>query len=338
MEMELLENIIAAIGAGGAGKSAVRVTVVDVKGSAPRHPGSSMLVLPSGGIVGTVGGGHGEAVAIKTALAAFESRRSSFIEVEMLGEEATGPELICGGVNRMLVEYLADLATYTAARHLLLSGKRVLFLRRLERGEGGRVELSTVVLGEDELAQAPDPARAAAVLNKGAAFYAETEGLFYEPILPTEKLLIMGGGHVGLALAKAASAAGFAVTVVDDRPEFADENRFGHDVKTILAPYTEAIIGFPFDRSAYAVILTRGHLFDLECCQAVLKREYRYAGLIGSKRKTSLILEELRKEGYDEKALASMHTPIGISIGAETPEEIAISILAQMIAVRRGVA
>jgi len=341
-----------------AAEVAALVTVVDVKGSAPRHPGAKMLVYASGRILGTIGGGKGESMAIAAGAEAIRTGASSFLEVEMLGAEAEGKDLICGGVNRMLVEYLDDPAPYAATLEALDRGRRVLLEKRLAAGmaaEGvaqpvapgrsadrpeGPASLSggellsvaiEVVAEGDSLGPAEEKA-----LAKGAALLSEPEGLFLDPILPEEKLLIVGGGHVGLALARAALALGFKVTVIDDREDFLGAERFGDEVACVKGGYAESIDRFPFDEASYAVILTRGHLFDLESSRAVLKRPFRYAGLIGSSRKISMIREQLAKDGFSRERIASLHAPIGLSIGAETPEEIAVSILAEMVACRRN--
>ncbi|MCX7027342.1 MAG: XdhC family protein [Spirochaetes bacterium] len=312
----------------------VLVTIVEVKGSAPRHPGSSMLVRPSGdpsgAIEGTIGGGKGEARAIEAALTAIKDKKSSFIEVKMLSDDPEGKELICGGVNRMLVEYIGDTALYAAAAKAVSSGKRVVFTKDLKDLGKGVVRIAVRKEGFEFIEES-----AAKALLSGAAAFLESESLFLDPALPEEKLLILGAGHVGKALAKAANGLGWAITVADDREEFASRERFDPEIAVRLGGYEEVIESFPFDPATYAVILSRGHLFDLECARAVLKRTYRYLGLIGSKRKVALLREQLAKDGFDEKTVATLHAPIGIDIGAETPGEIAISILAEMIAVRR---
>lgn len=327
------------------------VTVADVKGSAPRHPGSAMLVSASGILGGTIGGGKGEAMAIAAGMAAVEEGRSTFIEVEMLGSEAEGSALICGGVNRMVVEYVADPAPYIAALGLIEEGRRAVVIRSLGvlghapapatfplslglevLDDGGRP-----VWGGSTIPLPPQEVLAKA-LATGRAKLVETEAgaILVDPLLPEESLLILGGGHVGLALARAAAGLGFQVTVADDRTDFASPGRFPQGIKTLAGGYTELVAAFPFDLATYAVIVSRGHLFDLECSRAVLKRPFRYAGLIGSKRKVGLIRDQLLADGLHPALVARLHSPIGLPIGAETPEEIAISILAQMIAVRHG--
>ena len=219
MDREIIaaaRDAAAAAGLSGAAglAGAALVTIVDVKGSAPRHPGAKMLVYASGRIMGTIGGGKGESLAIAAALAAIESRSASFLEVEMLGAETEGKELICGGVNRMLVEYLDDPSPYAAALDALDLGKRVVLQKRLRPGSGsassgagastgtavfsGRsLELSISVHAEDG---EPDIAAAEAAARGKASFTEETGqggALFLDPLLPEEKLLILGGGHVG---------------------------------------------------------------------------------------------------------------------------------------------
>lgn len=360
---------------GGAKEAAALVTVVDVKGSAPRHPGAKMLVYGSGRILGTIGGGKGEAMAMAAGAEAARTGISSFLEVEMLGADAEGKDLICGGVNRMLVEYLDDPAPYAATLEALDRGRRVLLRKRLgaaapartggPRAGGQQAAAANAVAqpatgdpatpaglppasgfsGGDRLSVSIEVATEGSALGaaeakalaKGAAILDEAGDLFLDPVLPEEKLLIVGGGHVGLALARAALPLGYKVTVVDDRADFLGPERFGPEVACVKGGYMESIDRFAFDEASYAVILTRGHLFDLESSRAVLKRPFRYAGLIGSSRKISMIREQLARDGYGQDRIDALHAPIGLSIGAETPEEIAVSILAEMIACRRNV-
>ena len=343
----------ATAGAGGAtidapaAETAALVTVVDVKGSAPRHPGAKMLVYGSGRILGTIGGGKGESMAIAAAAEAIRRGASSFLEVEMLGADAVGRDLICGGVNRMLVEYLDAPAPYAATLEALDRGQRVLLRKRLVAADPAAPASASGFSGGDRLSVAVDVvveggaaaglgAAEAKALAKGAALLSEPEGLFLDPVLPEEKLLIVGGGHVGLALARAALPLGFKVTVIDDRADFLGAERFGGEVTCVEGGYAESIDRFPFDEASYAVVLTRGHLFDLESSRAILRKPFRYAGLIGSSRKISMIREQLARDGCGQDRIDSLHAPIGLSIGAETPEEIAVSILAEMIACRRN--
>lgn len=345
----------------GAGETAALVTVVDTKGSAPRHPGASMLVAPGKAPVGTVGGGKGESAAIELAKKSVELKRSFFLEFEMLGDDAEGQDLICGGINRMLVEYV-DIGLYRLAAIEVGAGRRVAVVKEFSAAGGKEDGVTPVTLSASLRDEAGKPLAAAQLksvaapsgegLGKaslpegspakacatGKPSFAELDAswAFADPVIPDEKLLVLGGGHVGRALIEASSRLGFSITLVDDRPALAAEGRFGPSVRTIIGDYVPAIDAFPFDSSTYAVIVTRGHLFDLECARAVLKRPLRYAGLIGSSRKVKMIREKLAEEGLPASTIASLHSPIGLPIAAETPDEIAVSILAEIIAVRRG--
>jgi xanthine dehydrogenase accessory factor len=183
--------------------------------------------------------------------------------------------------------------------------------------------------------QGVDLPSARRALASGHPVLVEEAGLLYDPLLPEEKLLILGGGHVGRALAALAPGLGFQVTVGDDRPAFLEPGRFPPGVATLGGTYADIVAGFPFDPSTFVVIVTRGHLSDLECVRAVLPRPHRYAGLMGSLRKTRLVLEQVAADGFDPGKVEALRAPIGLEIGAETPEELAVAIAAELIAARR---
>jgi len=158
-----------------------------------------------------------------------------------------------------------------------------------------------------------------------------------DPLSPSPRLYIIGAGHVGWHLARAASAADFRVHVVDDREKFASQDRFPDATDIVVAPVAEWAATADLSPDAYVVIVTRGHQGDLDCLRALAPRALRYLGLIGSRAKVARIYDALLGEGLDPSALARVHAPIGLNIGAVTPAEIAVSILAQLIAIRRGV-
>ncbi len=316
------------------------VTVIAAKGSVPRHAGSKMVVRRTGENVGTVGGGKAEAMAIEAALLCIKEKRSRTFTVEMHGAKAEGQDLLCGGSDTILVEYVSDGAPYRSACLALEAGRRTVFVKKMTGMAGGAAGAVSVAVIEEP---APQPGgldydqRAVGLcMASGKPIFSEESGVFYDPIFPREKLLILGGGHVGQALAGIAAELDFNVTVVDDRTDFAASGRFPPSVKTVCSVYADAIKAFPFDSATYAVILTRGHLFDLECIRAVLGKAYRYAGFIGSARKTKLLREQAVKDGFDRARVDALHAPIGLPIAAETPAEIAVSILAEIVAVRRN--
>jgi xanthine dehydrogenase accessory factor len=318
------------------------VTVIETRGSAPRHSGARMLVRRTGEPLGTVGGGKVEERAREAGLACIERKGSQTVTVEMQGTIAEGPELLCGGMSRMLAEFIDDARPYQAAMERLGRGERVLLLRALGRAaDGAPCAVSRTLLDEGGAlildGGVPfEPARAAQCLQTGKPALAEAESVFYDPIFPEEKLLVLGGGHVGQALAELAVKLDFAVTVADERAEFADPRRFPHGVQALSGSYQESIRGFPFDAATYVVVVTHSHVRDLECVRAILSRRYRYAGFIGSARKTKLLREQLKADGFPQQRIDALHAPIGLAISAETPAELAVSILGELVAVRRN--
>jgi xanthine dehydrogenase accessory factor len=159
--------------------------------------------------------------------------------------------------------------------------------------------------------------------------------VFVEPILPRAMLYLFGAGHIALALAKAADAAEFGVTVVDDREMFANPQRFPM-AKAIFASYEEAFRSILPNRSSYLVIASRGHRDDMRVLAWAVRTAARYVGMIGSKRKVFSVYQALEREGFRAEEFANVYAPIGLNIGARSPEEIAVSILAELIAVRRN--
>jgi xanthine dehydrogenase accessory factor len=157
-----------------------------------------------------------------------------------------------------------------------------------------------------------------------------------DPLAPDPRLYIVGAGHVGWHLAKVAGEAGFRIHVIDDREKFANAERFP-GAEVVVAPIPEWLEQAEIPPSAYVVIVTRGHQHDLDALRSLAARDLRYLGLIGSRAKVARIYDALTEEGIGEATLARVHAPIGLEIGAVTPAEIAISILAELIAVRRGV-
>jgi len=158
--------------------------------------------------------------------------------------------------------------------------------------------------------------------------------VFVEPILPQPVLYIFGGGHVSMALAQAAHTAGFAIGVIDDRESFANAERFPM-AREIFTSFEDAYAKLQPNASTYLVIVTRGHKDDMRVLAWAVNTDAKYIGMIGSKRKVISVYEALEKEGHAPEKFENVHAPVGLDIGALTPEEIAISITAELIAVRR---
>ncbi len=161
--------------------------------------------------------------------------------------------------------------------------------------------------------------------------------IFVEPILPPAELFIFGAGHVAAGLYKVARVVGFDVTIVDDREAYANRERFPEAQQVIAEDFDKAMSRISPNESSYIVIVTRGHRDDMRVLRWAVQTPARYVGMIGSKRKTIGIFKELQKEGLSAQLFARVHAPVGLDIGAITPEEIAVSIMAELIAKRRNV-
>lgn len=157
-----------------------------------------------------------------------------------------------------------------------------------------------------------------------------------EVVEPAATLLVVGGGHVGRAVGEVGALLGMEVAILDDREDYADPERFAYPCRVICGDFDEELERFPINANTYIVLVSRGHLVDELSLRQVAERGAGYVGMIGSKRRTRTVLEHLAEDGVDEDSLARVFTPIGLDIGAETPEEIAVAVLAEIILVRRG--
>ncbi len=160
--------------------------------------------------------------------------------------------------------------------------------------------------------------------------------VFLEPLRQLPRLVIFGAGHIGSALSRIAKMLDFAVTVVDNRPEFATRDRLSWVDEVIAADYEQVIAGLAYDDNVYLVILTHKHAHDFEVLEQLIHKPVRYLGMIGSKTKVAKAFQQLRDKGVGEDVIKKIHSPLGVKIGASTPAEIAVSIAAELVAVRNN--
>ncbi len=171
--------------------------------------------------------------------------------------------------------------------------------------------------------------------NKSRTVAVENKArIFINILAPETKLLVCGAGHIAVPLAQFALRVGFRVTVLDDRPDFADPTRFPN-CEVMAEDFTEILHAMPLSPSTYVVVITRGHEHDAECLAEILKKNPAYIGLIGSRRRVRFVLEMLGRDGIPQERLNKVFTPIGLPIGAESPDEIALSIISELVCVRR---
>ena len=342
-------------------------TVVNVRGSTPREVGAKMIVREDGQF-GTIGGGCGEAEVFRKARVLLEEKNehgARLAEVDLTGDFDQREIGTCGGIMDVFVDL------WSPARDLQIARKLADAADRSAPGalltvvdSGARAE---VVAGSRTFIDPRDSgARDAGAINLPAAGFAqivdltadaiptllEVDGsggmqpvthlepnggvrLFVDPIVGAQRLIIVGAGHIAVPLCALGAMLGFHVTVIDDRASFANRDRFPQADEIIVKPFTDAIESLALDGHCYLVSVTRGHSFDEEVVRAALMQPCGFVGMIGSRRRVKATLERIGASGVPKDRLADVHAPLGVAIGGETPEEIAISIIAEIIRERR---
>jgi xanthine dehydrogenase accessory factor len=337
------------------GRDLVVASIVRDRGSTPRKTGAKMLIDPTGAQLGTVGGGCGEAEVLSRAHRVLATGDAQRIEVSLLEEDGWESPSICGGVLDVFVERAgaqfggADTADLFAALDAARKRGLAVALVTITAAPRARAELlgRKTVVDERGVQHLPlaDATLDAATVEHALGALAQAEAvevqldddlsLFVEPLVAAPELVVVGAGHVGQALARVAPAAGFMVTVLDDRASFANPRRLP-DARTIMVDDPlRALAELPKHPSRAIVLVTRGHKLDAECLRIALGLDWIYLGMIGSRRRVRRILEHLAEEGADRERLDRVHAPIGLDIGAETPGEIAVAIVAEIVDVRR---
>lgn len=308
-------------------ENAALCSLLAASGSTPRGPGAKMTVFEDGSIEGTIGGGRLEYEAIQDGLRLLDGGASGLRDYELDG----GPlDMVCGGSVRILFQRMTelDLPWVEAALALLEEPHDAWLVTRLD-GE--------IVTGTYDTENGPrflpglDGARCPPLCRRRAVC---TDGLYVEPLHRAGQVYVFGGGHVSQALVPLLSRTGFSAVVCENREEFARKELFPDAERVALLDFGQLTERFTISAADCLVIMTRGHRDDYEVLIHALETSAGYIGVIGSKRKAALTFERLRQDGWTEENLKRVHTPIGLSIGAETPAEIAVSITAELIAHR----
>jgi xanthine dehydrogenase accessory factor len=347
MQLEITRELVRLL---DAGERFALATLVDAHGSTPQRVGACLLVRADGTTAGTLGGGCIEADVRDVALKAIETGDPRVLDFTLNEDIAVDYGLACGGTERILVDPTFASGDVDFARRLLgaASGEQrgvvvsvvegdahIRTAARIAIWENGAIEgeLGALHAEAAQLAQrlvrAPCPKPAVVRLSNGAQVFAD---VFAEP----PEVVIIGGGHVGRSLATVARFLGFRLAVIDDREEFANRERFP-EADTVITGEIEATLdAYPATRNSAIVIVTRGHKYDYQALSAAARSKAGYVGLMGSRRKVTLIYRQLLADGVPEERLRDIHAPIGLDIGAVSPEEIAISIMAEITMHRLG--
>jgi len=332
------------------GNDFVLATILEVKGSSPRHTGTRFLVRKDRVIVGTIGGGLFEADVQNFATSALEKGVSQRVFFSFKGKDAHSDEMICGGDAEVLVEYVR---VNDKTREKIF--RRLLHITRERRSAYLFTDLAIPLNGQgsvnhllvedqgtrtggfpgDDLAVGIMPEPRLLKPSQVLEIPGSDHPVFLEWIRPAGTAYIFGAGHVGECVAHLAAYVNFRVVILDDRSDFASPERIPDaDQVVVLDSFRTAFQNLNTDEDSYLVVVTRGHAHDKTVLEQALRTNVAYIGMIGSRRKSRLILEALLQEGFSREDLQRVHAPIGLPIGGETPQEIAVSIVAEMVQIR----
>jgi xanthine dehydrogenase accessory factor len=325
------------------GKGLALATIVEAEGSTPQVPGASAIFSAAGLVAGTVGGGLLEARAEAIAKEALGDGKARLVSFRLDADPADMEGAICGGSARVLVD--PGVGGERAVFERALDGfrkRRPGFLASLiVPGQGDFVSVERrffeALSSDADTFAGFGPDVLAAALEAGRPRLVKSEGrlIFLESVRPLPRLIIAGAGHVGRAVARLGSLLDWSVTVIDDRPEFANADNVPEADEIIVGAIGESVRRIEDSTENYFVIVTRGHQKDAEALRAAIGRPAAYVGMIGSKRKIEIMHCEFLESGWaTAEAWAEVHAPIGVEIGSKTVEEIAVSIAAELVLVR----
>jgi xanthine dehydrogenase accessory factor len=339
----LLDSLLSAV---RAGRPVAYTTLVETRGSTPQKAGATMLVFADGSQAGTLGGGCVEAEVKRRALALLPEGQPQLLSFQLDHDYGWDDGLICGGRMLMLVDpvrpgedlaYHERLGEYLRAGHGVTEGV-VIHGESAATPEAARLlfdKHGTLIAARGASEASPAVRSQLRPLSERPRPYV-AGGVSFLPHLPRCRLIIVGGGHVGCKVAELAAQVDFDVWVIDDREEYCNAGRFPTAKRLICGPMDDVLPRVEVDTDTFCIIVTRGHNHDETALFHLVNRPSRYLGMIGSKRKIRLIFDDLRREGISEEALSRVRAPLGLDIGSQTVPEIAVSIVAELIA-RRNV-
>lgn len=323
-------------------------TIFDKTGSAPRTAGAKMVVRGDGSIIGTIGGGRLEANAIRLAMESLTSKQTVMQSFDLTSKDVAAMDMICGGQGEILIDFIDaheenNRIVCEEALKILKQREKAWLVTVLEDIPGtsylkrqqcivkpdktliGKIECDPYIL--EKLIAGP-----AKISIHAEAF--DNQRFLVEPLRPAGTVYIFGAGHVSQKIAPLSENVGFKTVVLDDREDFANRERFPEAAEVRVIESFNKLPDLGIDEDSYLVLVTRGHLYDKIVLEQVLRSNARYIGMIGSRSKRDQIYNKMLSQGYKKEELARVYSPIGTSIGAETPEELAVSIVGELIKVR----
>lgn len=363
--MEIVFKELARVKANG--EKAALSTIISSKGSTPMSPKSKMLVKTDGTLIGTVGGGCLEANVWTASQEVIREGRPKVSSFRLTEKEAGESGLICGGAVSIFTEpvvpgVMDDL--FMEMADIIGRGSRASLATVVGDAEeglrwGGAMKMlikengSTTgkILSDRVTQRVVEEARQVLLDDMPRMLNIELEDdersylglktapqgrIFIESLLPRPTMYIFGAGHISLHLSKIGKIAGFKVVVIDDRPAFANAERFPEADEIIVEDFAGIFEKLDINESSYLICVTRGHLNDMDVIEQASRTKPKYIGMIGSRAKIKTLYGKLIDKGISEDFLQTIRAPIGLNIGADTPEEIAVSIVAELIQVRRA--
>lgn len=330
------------------GESFAVALILRRSGSAPRAAGTRMIVMADGGIVGTIGGGILEAQVQALGREVLQHKTAVSRRFVFSAEDAADMGMICGGQVKVLIRHVdvhnpVELAVQRAITAALDRGRRAWLITGVPPGDAQAATWTHTLLDGDGSIHGELGRERALALTGRSSFMEpqlmeDGQDLFLvEPLCQQGTVYIFGAGHIGRKLAPLTRSVGFNTVVLDDRADFANRENFRTaDRVLVVDSFEDAVEGLDIDGDSYLVVVTRGHAHDKTVLSHALRTGAGYIGMIGSRRKRDAIYAALEKEGFAPGAFQRVHCPIGLDIGAETPEEIAVCIVAELIQARAG--
>jgi xanthine dehydrogenase accessory factor len=334
-------------------KKAALATLIARVGSAPRAVGAKYLIRGDGTSVGSIGGGCVEAEVWQVAQKVMEKGMGGILHFDLTSEQLAEGGLICGGNINIFLEPLGEefIDIYKEVVMIRQKGGSAILATLVSvdgafpKGEGSKVlmkasgekagflsggsELENKILREGEILLKEKKPKALVFNSEGRKME-----ILLEPISSEPTVYLFGGGHVSEQVSSLAKKVHFKVVVIDDREMFANRERFPEADEVIVSEFEKCFHELSIDDTSYIVIVTRGHLYDGIVLEQAVKSDARYIGMIGSKKKIRTLYQNLMEKGISKETLERVNAPIGIDINSETPEEIGVSIVAELIKVR----
>ena len=316
------------------GKQGALATIISRVGATPRDAGAKIFIGEDGKMYGTIGGGCMEAEVWQHARTVIASGKTKILRYSLNGKTVEDEGMICGGTAEIFLEPVTakQKAVYQNLADCIATGEKAVVVTRVD----GNTFIKTLFKADGSMTGDALPPEIKSNID-GHSRHGEPHiqnGFLVEVVTPTPHLFIYGAGHISQYISTMAKLVDFHITVVDDRSQFANRDRFPDADEIIVEEFRDVFEKVRPPLSGYAVIVTRGHKHDAVVLEEVLKQPPQYVGMIGSKRKVKIIYDDLMKKGVSGGLLRAVYAPIGIEIDAETPQEIAVSIVAELIKAR----